>query len=110
MLKDQWHMYPVYRIPRPVTRYRHNVGDPVRLRSALGKLNNSVMEPVVRNLGRDDLTVEEIGNHEQVRVSNVQGSQDIVPSIWLIPSSVTDIEDYPPAAPVEETRHVVSNN
>ena len=96
MLTGQLNMYPVYDIPRPVQRYLHRIGDNVRLRRAMGKLNNVVMESIVQRLGRENLTVLDLGSYDQVKIRNDNGDEDGVPGVFLTPSSVTNEEDYPP--------------
>ena len=95
LLERQRVAYTVYHIPRSVKRYEFQEGETVRFRSALGKLNNETMEPVVKSLGREDLTVTQTGECDQVEVMNEQGETDIVPSVWLIPWDITDADDYP---------------
>ena len=97
LIPGQTRSYPVYGMSRNPKSYEHKAEDKVRFRSALGRLNNETMEPIAKRLGRENLTVVETGAFSQVKIRNEAGEEDIVPGIWLIPSHVTDLEDYPPS-------------
>lgn len=94
-INGQTKTYDLDRIPRPVKCYQHKPGDIVHFRTALGKINNEIMDPSIKRMGFGPLEVVEVGDPDQVRIRNKAGKEDIVHGIWLMPISVTMREDYP---------------
>ena len=95
--------YPLFALPRSVTRYEFRVGDRVHLRYALGKLNGDVIQYVQRMLGPGPFTAIDVDT-DYVCVKNEEGKNDVVHTIWLLPVSVSHEEDYPTARLAELAR------